>query len=223
MRVLQRLGVEVSFPPDQTCCGQPAFNAGHWREAAKVGRHFLELFQDAEYVVIPSGSCASMVKSFYGELFEDDPEALEMAQRVREHTYEFSEFLVKVLGKTDVGAAFSGRVTYHDSCHLLRELGVSEGPRQLIGAVKGVELVEMREPDTCCGFGGLFSVKHPQISAAMVDHKLANIGATDADVLVANDSGCLMQIAGAVSRRGLRVRPMHLAELLAQEGGRVTW
>jgi L-lactate dehydrogenase complex protein LldE len=223
VQVLQRLGVDVGFPPDQTCCGQPAFNGGYRREAAKVARRFLEQFKGAEYVVLPSGSCTSMVKEYYEELFKDDPEALEMAQHVREHTYEFSEFLVNVLGKTDVGASFSGRVAYHDACHLLRGLGISDQPRQLIQSVKGAELVELREAGACCGFGGLFSVKHAPISAAILDKKLQDVEAAEADVLVANDSGCLMQMAGAMSRRGLRTRPMHLAELLAQEEGRVTW
>lgn len=223
VKVLRRLGVELSFPAEQTCCGQPAFNGGHWQEAAAVARRVLEVFQGDQYVVVPSGSCASMVKVFYSELFRDDPELLALAQGVRERTYEFSEFLVRVLGVTDVGASFFGRVTYHDACHLLRELGVSEEPRALLRAVQGVELVEMKESDRCCGFGGLFSVKYPHISTAMLDQKLGAVEATGADVLVANDPGCLMHMAGAMSRRGMRVRPMHLAELLAQEGGGVTW
>ena len=223
VKVLHRLGVEVSFPSDQTCCGQPAFNAGHWREAAPVGRRFLELFQGDEYVVVPSGSCASMVKAFYPELFRDDPETLALAQSVGERTYEFSEFLVKVLGVTDVGASFFGRVAYHEACHLLRELGVSDEPRQLLRDVRGAELVELEGADACCGFGGLFSVKYPQISAAILDKKLRAVDHTGADVLVANDAGCLMHMAGAMSRQGMTARPMHLAELLAQEGGGVTW
>ncbi len=223
VKVLRRLGVEVSFLTDQTCCGQPAFNAGFWHEAAPVARHFLELFQGDQPVVVPSGSCAAMVKSFYPQLFKDDPEALAMAESLRVRTYEFSEFLVKVLGVTDVGASFAGRVTYHDACHLLRELGVSEEPRQLIRGVHGVELVEMSGAEACCGFGGLFSVKYPHISTAILDEKLSAIDGAAADVVVACDMGCLMHMAGAMGRRGMRARPMHLAELLAQEGGSVTW
>lgn len=218
LKVLQGLGVEVSFPPEQTCCGQPAFNGGYRREAAEVAKRFLGQFKEGQYIVVPAGSCASMIKGYYEELFENDPDALEMVQRVRERTYEFSDFIVNVLGKTDVGASFSGRVLYHDSCHLLRELGISDQPRQLIAGVKGAELVELNESGVCCGFGGLFSVKYAGISEAILEKKLQDIEAAEADVLVANDSGCLMQMAGAMKRRGMRTYPMHLAELLASEG-----
>lgn len=220
VKVLRRLGVDVSFPEAQTCCGQPFFNGGHRQEATNLARRFLDVFDGNDYVVVPSGSCGSMVRSFYSELFADDADALARAEDLASRTYEFSEFIVNVLEVTDVGGSFAGKVTYHDACHLLRELHVEDQPRSLIQAVKGVELVEMEASQACCGFGGLFSVKFPHISTAILDSKLQSIEASGADVVVANDSGCLMQMGGAMSRRNMKAKPMHLAELLAQEGGR---
>ncbi len=212
VKVLRRLGVEVTFNPAQTCCGQPAFNTGYHQEAREVAARVLDLFNDAEYVVAPSGSCATMVRVFYPELFADDPVRREQAERLRARFFEFSEFLVKVLGVEDVGATFRGRVAYHDSCHLLRELGIGDEPRKLIRAVRGVECVEMEDNRLCCGFGGTFSVKFPEVSVAMGEDKLRS--AAGADYLVAADSGCLMHLAGLIHRRGLPLRTMHLAELL---------
>ena len=219
VKVLRRLGVELDFPSDQTCCGQPAFNTGYRREAERLARRFLDIFGDSQYVVVPSGSCGSMVKVFYPELFHDDPALNERALQLSGRVYEFSQFLVHVLGVTDVGASFQGRVTYHDSCHLLRELGVASEPRQLIDKVRGVELVEMQGSEECCGFGGAFSVKYADISGAILEDKLRHVAESGAEVLVASDSGCLMHMAGAMSRRDMPVRTMHLAELLAQDGG----
>ena len=223
VNVLRRHGVNVRFPEDQTCCGQVAYNGGFRREATEVARRFLDTFDGDDPVVVPSGSCAAMVKVGYLELFRDDPETLERAQQLAERTRELSDFLVNVLEVSDPQASFSGSVTYHESCHLLRDLGVSAEPRQLIQGVEGVQFTEMDRCDICCGFGGLFSVKYPHISNAILNEKLEAIQASGADVVVANDMGCLMQIGGAISRRKLRVRPMHLAELLDQQGGRVTW
>ena len=219
VKVLRRLGVELDFPSDQTCCGQPAFNTGYRREAERLARRFLDIFGGSQYVVVPSGSCGSMVKVFYPELFHDDPALNERALQLSGRVYEFSQFLVHVLGVTDVGASFQGRVTYHDSCHLLRELGVASEPRQLIDKVRGVELVEMQGSEECCGFGGAFSVKYADISGAILEDKLRHVAESGAEVLVASDSGCLMHMAGAMSRRDMPVRTMHLAELLAQDGG----
>lgn len=222
--VLTRLGVEVTFNPEQTCCGQPAYNTGFWREARAVAARTLELFErelsTADYVVAPSGSCTSMLKTSYAELFCDEPETRARAERVGARCYELSQFLVDVLGVEDVGAVFGGRVTYHDSCHLLRELGVSAAPRKLIRAVGGAEFVEMEEAAACCGFGGTFSFRYPEISDAIAAEKAANIERSGADVVVACDSGCLMRTADALSRRGSAVRCLHLAELLAQSAGR---
>ncbi len=216
VKVLRRLGVDVGFPEDQTCCGQIAFNGGFRSEAADIAKHFLDVFENEEHVIIPSGSCASMVKVYYKELFEDDPENLERAKAVSEKTRELTDYIVNVVGVSDVGAASSGLVTYHDACHLLRELRISTPPRQLIENVAGVELQEMDESDACCGFGGLFSVKFPHISTAILEQKLKNIESSGADTLVANDCGCLMHIRGAMERQGMRARAVHIAELLAE-------
>jgi len=216
VKVLRHLGVDVAFPEDQTCCGQIGFNAGYRKEAADVARHFVDTFESYDYVVAPSGSCASMIKNYYPELFGDDPEMLERAKAVGEKTYEFSDFIVNVLGVTEVGGTATGLVTYHDACHLLRELGISEEPRSLIAGVRGVEMQEMAKSDACCGFGGLFSAKFPEISTAMLDEKLQNVADTGASSVVANDCGCLMQMRGALRRSGSAVHPKHIAELLAE-------
>ena len=215
--VLRRLDVDVTFPEEQTCCGQIAFNGGYRKEAADVARHFMDVFENERHVVVPSGSCASMIKVYYRELFRDDPDDLERALALGEKTHELTDFIVNVLAVTDVGSLARGLVTYHDSCHLLRELGISAEPRSLIGGVSGVELQEMPNADACCGFGGLFSVKFPEISIAILDEKLDAIRASGADTVVANDCGCLMHMRGAIERRGMSVRAIHIAELLAGE------
>lgn len=223
VELLRRLGVDVSFPQEQTCCGQPAYNGGFHREAGAAVLRFLDQFQGEGYVVVPSGSCAAMMKVQYPYLVRNDPELLARATDLAQRTYELSDFLVNVLQVREVGASFAGTVTYHESCHLLRELRISQEPRQLIQSVRRTELVEMPGREVCCGFGGLFSVNHPGISSAMLDDKLAAIESTGADAVVANDMGCLMHMEGAIRRKGMRVRPMHLAELLVQRDGRVTW
>jgi L-lactate dehydrogenase complex protein LldE len=215
--VLRRMGVEVVFDPAQTCCGQPAFNSGYREEARQVASRVLDIFRDAEYVVVPSGSCGSMIRVFYPELFADDPARLRQAEDLRGRVFEFSEFLVKVLKVEDVGASFQKRVTYHDSCHLLRELGIEDEPRKLLRAVRGIELVEMQDNRLCCGFGGTFAVKFPEVSVAMAEDKLRAVADSGAEIIVANDSGCLMHLAGAIHRRGLPLQTMHLAELLAKQ------
>lgn len=217
VKVLRRLGVEVTFNPAQTCCGQPAFNTGYRDEARAVARRVLDLLEGADYVVAPSGSCSTMVRVFYPELFEDNHVLEARARQLGGRFYEFSEFLVKVLKKDDVGAHFPHRVTYHDSCHLLRELGVSDEPRRLLRAVRGLDLVEMQDLKLCCGFGGTFSVKFPEVSVGMGMDKLRAAAGTEAEYLVANDSGCLMHLAGLIHRQGLPIKTIHLAELLAQE------
>ncbi len=219
VKVLRRLGVEVDFPAGQTCCGQPAFNAGFASQARPLALRFLDLFANSEYVVVPSGSCASMLKVFLPELFHDSPDLAERARALAERIHEFSQFLVNVLGVTDVGARYYGKVTYHASCHLLRELGAASESQKLIQAVHGVKYVELEGATDCCGFGGVFSVKYPEISGAILESKLRNIEATGADVVVA-DFGCLMHIGGAMSRRGMKAQPMHLAQLLAQGDSR---
>ena len=212
--VLEGLGYELDFPEAQTCCGQPAFNGGHWDEARQVARHFLDVFRDSECVVCPSGSCASMVTHHFEELFAGDPGRLAEVQALKPRVWEFSQFLLDAAGVEDVGARLDRVVTFHDSCHGLRELGIKEGPRRLLAGVRGLELREMDIPEECCGFGGTFSVKFPEVSGGMARTKIDSILRTGASVVVGLDSSCLMQIEGALRRGGSEVRAMHLAEVL---------
>ena len=216
VRLLRRLGVAVDFPPGQTCCGLPLFNSGYRAEAAAVAQRTVPLFGDAEHVVVPSGSCAWMVKHEYPALMPDAP-TREAAGRLADRTWELSQFLAKILGRTRFRSALPGRVAYHDSCHLLRGLGESEAPRTILRQAAGVQFVELPGSDECCGFGGSFSVRMPEVSAAILDKKLAAVESSGADYVVACDAGCLMQIGGGLSRRRSRVRAMHLAELLEPE------
>ncbi len=214
VRVLRRLGISVTCPPDQTCCGQPAFNSGYRRQARIAARHFIDVFEDADVIVCPSGSCVNMVRHHFAELFQNDAAWLQRAQHIARHTYEFSEYLVDVLGVDNLGATFDGRVTYHDSCHLLRGIGVKQQPRMLLKHVSGLDFIEMRDSDYCCGFGGTFSVKYPDISDAMVSDKVKHIMDTKADAVVGCDMGCLMNIQGKLSRLGSSIKVMHIAQIL---------
>ena len=214
VEVLRRVGCEVEFDERQTCCGQPAFNSGHRREARGLAERFIEIFEDAEAIVSPSGSCTAMTRHFE-ELFIDDERWLGRAREVGARTYELSQFLVNVMKVEDVGACFAGRLTWHDACHGLRDLKLRKEPRRLIKNVRGSELVELSEAETCCGFGGMFSVKFPEISVAILDQKVAAIERAGVDTVVGGDVGCLMQIGGRLSRNNSKVRVMHLAELLA--------
>ncbi|MCA3008591.1 MAG: (Fe-S)-binding protein [Phycisphaerales bacterium] len=211
--VLQRAGCVVTFDPAQTCCAQPAFNSGYQQEAKAVARRFVEIFERADAIVAPSGSCTAMVHR-YPHLFRDEPAWRARAEAVAHKAFEFSSFLVRELGVTDVGATLRARVAWHDACHGLRELGVHDEPRALLAAVRGLELVDLRTGEACCGFGGTFAVKFPELSTAMLDHKLSALDER-VDVLSAIDSSCLMQIRGRLQRRGSRVRALHLAEILA--------
>jgi L-lactate dehydrogenase complex protein LldE len=216
VRILRRLDVEVTFNPEQTCCGQPAFNTGFRDEARSVARRVLDLYDDADYVVAPSGSCTAMVRVFYPELFAEDPELLRKSQDLQKRFFEFSEFLVRVLKVDDLGANFPHRVTYHDSCHLLRELNGGDAPRILLRKVQGLDLVEMDDHRLCCGFGGTFSVKFPEVSVPMGRDKIRAATQTGAEYLVAADGGCLMHLAGLIHRQKLLLKTMHIAEVLAQ-------
>ena len=212
--LFSRLGLDVICPGDQTCCGQPAFNAGYRKEARKAAARFIDIFGDAETIVCPSGSCVHMVRHHYPLLFENDPKYHARAVGLGRRIFELSEFLVDVLQVTDIGAAFSGKVTYHDSCHLLRGLGVRSQPRRLIQNVKGATLVEMKDSDRCCGFGGSFFLKYPDISAAMATDKAHSVIASGADVVVGCDMGCLMRIQKHLVRLGSDIRVLHIAQLL---------
>ncbi len=202
---------------EQTCCGQPPFNAGMRYEARKMALHTIQTFErDPAPVVVPSGSCAAMLRHGYPELFADDPEWLPRAQELAARTYEFSEYLVDILGLTDVGARYAGKATYHSSCHLLRELGVDRQPRALLANVRDLELIELPHTEECCGFGGVFSVEHPEISAEMLKRKIGNIEITAAPFAIVCDTGCLMHIAGGLHKQGKPQRVLHIAEVLAQ-------
>jgi L-lactate dehydrogenase complex protein LldE len=213
-RVLERAGCEVVFDARQTCCAQPAFNSGFRDEARAVARHFVRVFESADAVVVPSGSCTSMVRHL-AELFADEPAWRERAERVAARTHELASFLVRELGVSDLGARFSGRIAWHDACHGLRELGVKSEPRALLARVRGAELVELKGAEACCGFGGTFSVKFPELSTAILDHKLAALAEARVDAVASLDASCLLQIAGRLARTGSRVRTLHLAEILA--------
>ncbi len=218
VKVLRRAGCEVVFDERQTCCGQPAFNTGYRKEARKFAERFIEIFEecDAEFIVSPSGSCTAMVKHFH-ELFPDDHDWRERCEKIAEKTFEFSSFLVNVLKIENVGAKFSGKLTWHDACHGLRDLHIKNEPRELLKNVENAEFVELEGADVCCGFGGTFSVKFPEISAAILDNKIEMIEKSDADAVVACDASCLMQIGGRLSRIGSKVKPMHIAEILASQ------
>ncbi len=216
VQVLRRLGCEVDFPAEQTCCGQPGFNSGYRNEARSLAERLINVFDGSEYIVAPSGSCTSMVKVFSPDLFKGDAALYERARGLASRVYEFTEFLVNVLGVEDVGARFQGKVALHESCHLLRELNVRSEPLRLLKAVRGIELVELERADLCCGFGGLFSIKYPHISGGMLQEKIDAITKSEADVIVASDMGCLMHIGGGLSRQRLAAKTMHIAELLAK-------
>jgi L-lactate dehydrogenase complex protein LldE len=215
LRVLERLGVRAEFPPGQTCCGQPFFNMGHRQEARAVALHTLEVFEPYDAVVLPSGSCTSMVQVFGPDLFEPGDPVRPRMEALAAKTFELSQFLVQRLGVNSVTAAFDASVAYHDGCHCLRELRVRDEPRRLLASVAGCRLVEMEGSDACCGFGGTFSVKFGDVSSAMVADKVAAVEATGASCVVSTDSSCLMQIGGALRRRGSAVRVLHLAQVLA--------
>jgi L-lactate dehydrogenase complex protein LldE len=220
--LLEQHGVEVIYPEAQTCCGQPAFNAGHRRHARTMARHFLDVFHDllaqdeVDAIVAPSGSCVAMVRHLYRVLFEDaehEPE-LRRVQVVSAATYELTEYLVDVLGVEETGARVSATLTYHPCCHLLRELEVDSQPRRLLAGVKGARVVELPDADHCCGFGGVFAVKNAEISTAMGRRKTANIAAAGADLIVVNDVSCMTHLNGILSREGSRCRAIHIAQVL---------
>ena len=215
--LLRRLGVEVDFPEAQTCCGQPMVNTGYLDEAVPPLRSFVEAFEGYDAIVTPSGSCAGSARHQHGIVAQrsGDPTLIAAVERTAPRTYELSEFLVDVLGVTDVGASFPHRVTYHPTCHSLRMLGVGDRPTRLLQAVRGLELVELPRADECCGFGGTFAVKNAEVSSAMLADKVRAVLDTGAEVVCASDNSCLMQIGGALSRQQTGVRAVHLAEVLA--------
>lgn len=215
VKLLEDAGCTVAVPAGQTCCGQPAFNSGDRATAAALARQTVAAFEGFDYVVVPSGSCGGQIRKHYPELLADDPAWAPRAHHVAQRTYELVSFLTDVLGVAAVDARYDGTVTYHDSCSGLRELGVKEQPRRLLASVAGLRLTELPTAEICCGFGGTFCVKYPDISNKMVEAKTDDVAATGADTLLAGDLGCLMNMAGKLSRSGRRVRVRHVAEVLA--------
>jgi L-lactate dehydrogenase complex protein LldE len=219
VKLLEQAGCDVEVPPSQTCCGQPAWNAGVDKDAQEIARNAIAAFEGFDYVVVPSGSCGGMIKRHYPEMFEKDEAWLKRARALAQKTHELMSFLVKVRGMTNVPARFAHKACYHDSCSSLREMGVKAEPRALLATVGGLTLSEISDPQTCCGFGGLFSVKYPEISERMADDKIADACATGADTLIGGDLGCLLHLAGRMKRQGKTLAVRHAAEVLADMGG----
>jgi len=215
VRILQRAGITVEFPDGQTCCGQPAFNSGMRDHARQVAVHTIRIFEKTKGpIVIPSGSCAAMLRHSYLELFAEDDNWLPRAQALASRTFEYTEYLVDHLGIIDIGAKYNGKIAYHSSCHLLRGLGIDRQPRALLAAVREAEIVDLPYSNECCGFGGVFSVEHPEISSAMLARKIENIEISTAPLIVTCDAGCVTNINGGLRRQGKPQRAVHIAELL---------
>ncbi|MBT3388999.1 MAG: (Fe-S)-binding protein [Chloroflexi bacterium] len=218
--LLERLGVELVFPPEQTCCGQPLFNNGFEDKTRAVARNFLRSFGQSDAPIVgPSGSCVGMVKHHYLELFPEGTPEHEQALDITSRIYEFTEYVVNVLKETDLGAVYPHKVTYHASCHYLREMGLKTEAKTLINAVQGLEFVQLHEEETCCGFGGAFSVTYPEVSGSMVGNKVKNIIASGAETVITTEPGCLMNIAGGLRKSESPIRAMHIIDLLATKEG----
>jgi L-lactate dehydrogenase complex protein LldE len=215
VKLLEDAGCDVDAPPAQTCCGQPAFNSGDRADTRDIAMGVIKAFERFDYVVVPSGSCGGMIKLHYAELFDEGSDWRQRAEALSAKTFELVSFLTDVLGVTTTGATFSGMVTYHDSCSGLRELGISEQPRRLLASVDGLQMAEMKDSEVCCGFGGLFCVKYPDISNSIVTEKTKNIARSGAGTLLAGDMGCLMNMAGKLQREGSAIEVRHVAEVLA--------
>ena len=214
VKVLEKFGCEVNYNTNQTCCGQPAFNAGYWDEARAVCSKFIQDFSGTDYVVAPSASCVDFVRNYYGKMF-DNSSLHNDVKNLQKRVLEFTEFLSNVLQVTDTGAQLEGRATYHDSCAGLRECKIKEGPRKLLASVKGLELVEMKDVETCCGFGGSFAVKFEGISISMADQKINHARDTGAQYMISTDLSCLMHLDGYAKNKGVPITTMHIADVLA--------
>ena len=214
VKILEKAGCTVAYNTQQTCCGQPAFNAGFWGESKDVCTKFVQDFDGSDYIVSPSASCAGFIRNNYGKLFENNA-FQSPAKKVSSQIFELSEFLVKILGITALGASFNGKATFHDSCAGLRECNIKSEPRVLLSQVEGLELVEMNDNETCCGFGGSFAVKYDTISVAMADQKIDNAIATEAEYIISTDMSCLMHLDGRINHNGQQIKVIHLADILA--------
>lgn len=215
VKLLEEAGCRVSVPESQTCCGQPAYNSGDRAMAVEIAKQTIAAFEGYDFIVAPSGSCGGMIKHHYPQLLAEDAQWAPRAAALAARTFELTQFLAEQCGMTDFGARLDGHCTYHDSCSSLREMNVKAAPRQLLGKVAGLKLTEMAETDACCGFGGTFCIKFPEISNSMAGRKVATIDATGADLLLAGDLGCLMNLAGKMKRDGSSVKVRHIAEVLA--------
>jgi len=219
IRLLKSGGADVYVPPTQTCCGQPAYNSGDRADAIALARKVVGEFENGDYLVAPSGSCSGMIKTHYAELFHDDAAMTARVDRLAAKTYELTDFLVNVLNVKATAGRYNGKITYHDSCAGLREMGVKTQPRALLAAMPGVDLIEMADCETCCGFGGTFSLKYGDISARLADNKCVQVQSSGADAVVLGDLGCMLNIEGRLRRRGdAKTRVLHVAEVLAGEG-----
>jgi L-lactate dehydrogenase complex protein LldE len=214
VKVLEKAGCTVSYNSNQTCCGQPAFNAGFWDESKAVCSKFLKDFKGAEYIVAPSASCVGFIRNYYGKLFNNSSDHNNVI-KLADKTFEFSEFMIKVLGVDKVGARLEGKATYHDSCAGLRECKIKEEPRRLLSNVQGLSLIEMEDVETCCGFGGSFAVKFEAISIAMADQKVTHALATGSQYLISTDLSCLMHLDGFIKNKGYKLQTLHIADVLA--------
>lgn len=215
VRILEKAGCKINYNPEQTCCGQPAFNSGYWKEARTVATKFLNDFDKADIIVAPSASCTGFIKNYYHKLFEEDKKLLERSEEIKTRVYEFSDFLVNHLGVADLGAEFEHKVTFHDSCAGLREYGIKEEPRKLLSNVKGLELIEMDKLDTCCGFGGTFAAKFHHISTAMTEQKVEIAMETGAEYIVSTEASCLMNMEAYIRKQKLPIKTIHLVDILA--------
>ena len=218
VEILERLGLSVKCFPDQTCCGQPLYKSGYRRKTLKLAKNVIRLFENAEYMVIPSGSCVAMIRKEYPELLQDQGRWLDRAIDLSSKVFELTEFICRILRTEDLGAAYPGKVTFHDSCQVSRALGITEEPRRLLANVKGLELIEMDKPNLCCGFGGTFSIKYPWISTAMREEKIARIEATGAEALVSCEPSCLMHIENGLRQKGLKIPVLHIVDILHSKG-----
>lgn len=214
VKILEKVGCGVNYNPEQTCCGQPAFNGGYWDDAKAVGEKFIREFQNDRYIVSPSASCVGMVKNYYPELFHNSALHNEY-KNVQKNIYEFTDFLVNILKITDIGATLNGTATYHDSCSALREYGIKREPRVLLEKVRGLQLKEMEDTETCCGFGGTFAAKYEPIAMGMAESKVNNALATHADYIVSTDMSCLMHMQGYIEKQNKNLKVMHIADVLA--------
>ena len=214
IKVLEKAGCTVNYNPAQTCCGQPAFNAGFWDQCKDVANKFINDFPNERYIVTPSASCAGMVKNYYPEIFHNSV-LHNKSKSIQKNIYEFSDFLVNVLNVTDIGARLNGVATYHDSCSALREMGIKKEPRTLLSNVRGLEIREMQDTETCCGFGGTFSVKYEAIAVGMAEQKIIHVEETSADIIISTDVSCLMHLDGYLKKQNKKIKVMHIADVLA--------